>query len=198
MSIEAVIWDMGGVIMRTEDPGPRTALAGQVGLDYKDLTQRVLLGEISDRAQLGALSAEEFWKRAGALYNMVPEKFMAEFFGGDQIDYELVGEIRKLRRRYKTGLLSNAYSDLRKWIEEWKITDAFDTLVVSAEVKMMKPDPAIYAYTLKQMGVQPHASVFIDDVPANIEAARTAGMQGILFTSRQQAMADLHAILGAG
>lgn len=195
--IEAIIFDMGGVIMRTQDLAPRTALAERLGVTYKDLALRVFDGPESRSAQIGEITAEDFWKAAGALYGMESPAFMAEFFKGDIIDHELVAAIRGYRSRYKTGLLSNAFSDMRYWItEDWKIGDAFHNMVISAEVKMMKPDPAIYTYALEQLGVQPAAAVFVDDLPVNIEAAQNVGMQGILFSSREQALADLQALLG--
>jgi epoxide hydrolase-like predicted phosphatase len=198
MSIEAVIFDMGGVIMRTEDLAPRTALAERLGTTYQDLALRVFDGPESRRAQIGEIRAAEFWRQSSALYGMTAEPFMAEFFKGDIIDHELVNAIRGLQARYKTALLSNAFDDLRYWVaEDWKIADAFHTLVISAEVKMMKPDPAIYAHALKEIGTRPEAAVFIDDLPVNIAAAQQAGMHGIVFKTRQQALAELSALLAA-
>ncbi|MEX2161750.1 MAG: HAD family phosphatase [Anaerolineales bacterium] len=195
MTIQAILFDMGGVIMRTDDQTPRAKLAARLGLSYADLATQVFSSDHSNRAQLGQISAGEFWAATSARYGMTPQAFIADFFRGDLIDRELVTAIRKLKARYKTGLLSNAFDDLRSWVEEWKFTDAFTTLVISAEVKMMKPDPAIYAHALRQLDVAPAAAVFIDDVPANIEAARQAGMHGILFASRQQALAELQVLL---
>lgn len=196
--IEAIIFDMGGVIMRTEDLAPRAALAQRLGLSYRDLAVRVFDGPESRSAQMGEITAEEFWVAAGALYGMTSKDFMAEFFKGDIIDHELVAAIRALRSHYKTGLLSNAFSDMRYWVTEgWKIADAFHDMVISAEVRLMKPDPAIYAMTLQHLGVKPAAAVFVDDQPVNIEAAVQAGMRGIVFKSRQQALGELHTLLDA-
>jgi epoxide hydrolase-like predicted phosphatase len=194
--IEAVIWDLGGVIMRTDNREPRAALAARFGLSDTDLARRVLDGPDSTRAQLGEISAQQFWDSAGAVYGMAGHDFMNSFFGGDILDHELVAAIRAFRPHYKTGLLSNAFSDLRYWLkDEWKFADAFDAMVISAEVKLMKPDPAIYALALNQLGVQPQAAVFIDDMQANVTAAQQAGLHGILFKSRQQALGDLQAFL---
>ncbi|HEY4718528.1 MAG TPA: HAD family phosphatase [Anaerolineales bacterium] len=196
-NIEAVIWDLGGVIMRTDDPAPRTVLASRFGLSYADLAARVLGGPESTRAQLGEISAQQFWEGAGAAYGMAPADFMAAFFAGDSLDHELLAAIRGLCASYKVGLLSNAFSDLRYWLEqEWKIADAFNSLVISAEVKLMKPDPAIYTLALEQLGVKPQAAVFVDDVPVNIEAAQRAGMHGIVFRSRLQTLGELDRMLG--
>lgn len=196
--IEAIIFDMGGVIMRTQDHAPRRALAERLGLGYEELALGIFDGPQSLRAQLGEITAEDFWKAAGAMYGMEPQALMAEFFKGDIIDHELVAAIRSYRARYKTGLLSNSFSDLRYWMtEDWKIADAFHQIVVSAEVKMRKPDPAIYAYALAQLGVHPQTAVFVDDLAVNIEAAQKVGLHAIQFSTREQTLAELQTLLGA-
>ncbi len=195
MSIKAVIWDMGGVIMRTENHAPRLALAERIGVDYREMARLIFDSEESRQAQLGEIPARSFWDAAGARYGLSYKEFMTEFFKGDIIDQKLVQSIRKLRPRYKTGLLSNAFSDLRYWVSEWKIEDAFDHMLISAEVNLMKPDPAIYSLATKHLGVGPQETIFIDDVAANIEGAKQAGIQGIQFTSCVQALDELQALL---
>ena len=107
MSIKAVIWDMGAVIMRTENHVPRLALAERIGVDYREMARLIFDSEKSLRAQLGEIPARTFWDAAGARYGLSYKEFITEFFKGDIIDQELIQSIRKLRRRYKTGLLSN-------------------------------------------------------------------------------------------
>lgn len=80
-------------------------------------------------------------------------------------------------------------------MNEWKINDAFDHMLISAEVNLMKPDLSIYSLAIKHLGVEAQEAVFIDDVPANIKGAKQVGMKGILFTSREQTLTELQAIL---
>jgi epoxide hydrolase-like predicted phosphatase len=196
MSIKAIIFDLGGVILRTEDQAPRSALGARYGLSYYDLSMQVFDGPESRSAQVGGITSREFWDAASAKYDMEHPDFMDEFFRGDQLDWELISVIRDLHGKYKTALLSNAFDDLRGLIEnDWKFHDAFDVIVVSAEVKMMKPDPRIYTHTIGLLEVEPSEAVFVDDVPANIEAAQKTGIHGVRFRSRQQALADLQAFL---
>ncbi len=67
----------------------------------------------------------------------------------------------------------------------------FDVLVWSYQVRVAKPDPAIYRHVLKELGTLPEEALFIDDKQANIEAARALGMKGLLFTTVAQLRADL-------
>ncbi len=196
MSIEAVIWDLGGVIVRTEDQTSRTKLAERLGTTNEGLVKEIWGSEDSRKATLGEIAERAYWDAAAARHGLSYEDFMHGFFDGDVADPELIAYIRGLRGRYKTALLSNAFSDLRGWITDtWKFQDAFDVMVISAEVNLMKPDPAIYAHVLKEVGVEAKAAVFIDDVLENIEAARAAGMHAIQFRSREQAIAELEKLL---
>jgi 2-haloacid dehalogenase len=67
----------------------------------------------------------------------------------------------------------------------------FDGIVVSGYERIVKPDPRIYQILVDRHGVDPRAAVYVDDVPANVEAARAIGMTGLLFTTPEQLHADL-------
>ena len=199
MPIKAIIWDLGGVIMRTEDPNPRQELAAELGITRQQLEMSVFAGEVGQQAQRGDIRAADLWEAVRQTYKLTPEglrDFQHRFWGGDQVDQELVAYIRTLRGQYKTALLSNAWDNLRQVLNhDWKIADAFDTLTISAEEGVMKPDPRIYQIALKRTGVAPEEAVFIDDFLHNIEGARAVGMHGIHFQSRTQALNELENLL---
>ena len=198
MGIEAVIWDLGGVILRTEDIAPRAALAGRLGLTREELVAQIWEGEDFRRATLGEIPEGIYWKAITSHYGLKYKEFMKDFFGGDRVDEQLLKVIRALRPRYKTALLTNSFSDLRYWIENvGKFNDAFDAMIISAEISLMKPDTAIYEYVLRQIDVRAETAVFIDDRAVNVDGARRAGLQGIQFQTREQALAELHGLLDA-
>jgi putative hydrolase of the HAD superfamily len=90
--------------------------------------------------------------------------------------------VRELRGSHKLGILSNADRSLRLRLEkDIGIHDLFDDIVCSAEVGMAKPEPAIYVLAAGRLGLEPGECVFVDDLEANVEAARQVGMQGVLF-----------------
>jgi putative hydrolase of the HAD superfamily len=122
---------------------------------------------------------------------------LEEFFAGDRLDVVLVDHIRHLKQNYTTAVLSNYSPRLRgKIFQLWQIADAFDHLIISAEVGVRKPDPKIYQITLEAVGCQADQAVFIDDVAENIAAAQSIGLHGIHFQSREQALRDLDSLLG--
>jgi epoxide hydrolase-like predicted phosphatase len=202
MAISAVIWDLGGVLLRTEDLSSRQALADRMGKPCAELENLVFNGDSGDRAQLGEISVEEHWENIRqhlGLDAVGIQEFRRQFWEGDQLDLELVNYIRSLRGRYKIGLLSNAFSDLRQVVtSRLSFSDAFDDMVISAEVNLVKPDARIYQVALQRLGVTAQEAVFIDDMLRNVEGARSQGMKAIHFRQRSQAMAELEWFLKGG
>jgi putative hydrolase of the HAD superfamily len=118
-----------------------------------------------------------------------------EFFAGDIVDRNLLDYLRSLRPRYFVGLISNAWPDLRDYIARQKFEDAFDHMIISGEVGVMKPEARIYQIALEQAGVRPNEAVFVDDFFDNVEGSRAVGMHGIHFRDPQVAMQELKELL---
>jgi putative hydrolase of the HAD superfamily len=198
MTIKAVYFDLGGVIVRTEFQAPREHLAERVGMTYEELVAIVFESKSAREASIGNISQDDHWKYvARALHRPLKERdaLYAEFFAGDIVDRELIAFIRALRPKVKTGLISNAWDGLRPYLEREKFADAFDALTISAEVGMMKPDPAIFQHALEQVGVKPKEAVFVDDFSENITGCESIGMRGIHFKSVEQTLKDLKKLL---
>jgi epoxide hydrolase-like predicted phosphatase len=198
MTIKAVYFDLGGVIVRTEFQSPRERLADRVGLTYEDLDRIVFNSKSAQDASIGKISEDDHWKSvARVLHLPLKEKDAVhkEFFDGDIIDRELIAFIRSLRPRYKTGLISNAWDGLRPYMEREKFADAFDHLTISAEIGVMKPEAAIFQHALDQSGVKPKEAVFMDDFAENVAGCEAVGMHGIHFKTTEQALKDLKKLL---
>jgi putative hydrolase of the HAD superfamily len=71
----------------------------------------------------------------------------------------------------------------------------FDAMVLSADVGLMKPDPAIFKMMADELGLLPNECVMIDDVVSNIDGAKLVGMPGVLYISPEQTMAELNCLL---
>ncbi len=76
-------------------------------------------------------------------------------------------------------------------VRESALFDRFRDVVVSGDEKLVKPDPAIYRLALDRFGLEAAQAVFVDDVPANVDAAAALGIQAILFTDAVDLRADL-------
>jgi putative hydrolase of the HAD superfamily len=190
---------MGGVIVRTEDRTPRKELADRLGLTYDQLSAIVFDSRSSHLAMTGEITTDEHWENVRETLGLSAEEFPhvpIDFWGGDKVDEVLVDFLRKLQPQYKTALLSNAWDDLRGVIKDvWKIDDAFDEILISSEVGLVKPDPRIYQRMLTDLQVAPAEAVFVDDFQHNVDGAREVGLQGIHFKSRPQALQDLRELL---
>ena len=201
MSIKAVIFDMGGVLVRTEDRGPRTSLGLRFDKTYSEFDKAVFGVPTSEEASRVEIPTQEHMRALMRNFGL-PETdeaiqaFRDEFFAGDVVDHNMVKEIHVLRPRYRTAILSNAWDDLRGFLEDtWQIANAFDKIFISAEMGVVKPDPKIYKMVLETLELKPDQTIFIDDFLHNIEAARSLGMHGIHFKEKEKAMADLRALL---
>jgi len=185
MDIQAIIFDVGGVLLRTADYTSRRNLEKRLGLAEWESEQIVFNSEMGKKAQRGEVTTAELWLHVANQLSLSPEEveqFQQEFWGGDVLDEAMVNMIRQLKSRYQTAIISNATDRLRQTLHtKYPIADAFDLIVISAEEKVMKPDPEIYLRTLNKLGRKAAESVFIDDFAENIAAARRLGMNAIHF-----------------
>ncbi len=146
MSIRAVFFDLGGVIVRTEYQTPREQLAERLGMEYDDLNRIVFDSETGHQASIGAITSVQHWEAVMKRLKRPYEEMAAirdEFYAGDIIDRQILDFLRSLRGKYKTGLISNAWGDLRDYLVREKMDDAFDHLIISAEVGVAKPEAKI-------------------------------------------------------
>ncbi len=99
------------------------------------------------------------------------------------------------KRGFRVYLLSNypvSLFELHTKCGHFPFLDKIDGKVVSAYVKLVKPDREIYEYLLKKYDLKAEECVFLDDRPENVEGARKVGMEGILFENYEQAWAELN------
>jgi glucose-1-phosphatase len=198
MTIRAVYFDLGGVIVRTEFQAPRQHLAERLGMEYEELVKLVFESETSRQASIGLISEDEHWAAVMRRLHLPESEARAvrdDFFAGDITDTNLLDFMRGLRINFKVGLISNAWLGMRGWIVSKQFADAFDAMTISAEAGVMKPDARIYQIALEELGVAPSESVFLDDFPENVAGARAVGMQAIHFTQPEQSLKELKQLL---
>jgi glucose-1-phosphatase len=184
--IKAVIFDVGGVLIRTDDPAPRQRLEQRLGLSAGQAEFLVFNSPVGMQAQRGEIPFSAVWqwvRQELGLDATGLEAFRQEFLGGDRLDTGLVEYIRRLRSHYQTAILSNNNDTLREMlVNDYPMADAFDLIVCSADEGIMKPDPAIYLLTLERLGRAPAEAIFVDDAPHNVTAARAVGLHSIHYT----------------
>ena len=198
--IQAVIFDLGGVILRTDDPRPRMELAQSLGMTRAELEDAVFSNPVSQRAERGLATQQEVWAAVAKSLNLPEETmpaFSKQFFGGDRVDFALIELIQQFRAHHTTALLSNTWIvDLPGFLRDnLQIPDTFDIIISSAQRRMAKPDPEIFDLTLELTGARPEEAVFVDDASRNIAAAASLGIHTVHFRSTEQARGELLALL---
>jgi epoxide hydrolase-like predicted phosphatase len=182
----AVIFDWGGVLMRTEDYTPRFSWDDRLGLAHGSV-EAVVHGSAAWRlAQQGKITLDEYWARVGGDLNLTPgllSELRTDFYSGDRLDRSLVDLIQKMRKRgLLIGLLSNYTTDLANITTGEGLGGLFDAQVISAEIGIMKPDPAAYEAVLAELSVEPRDAFFVDDFEKNVKGAQSMGMSAVQFT----------------
>ena len=152
------------------------------------------------RMEKGEISVDEFaaglaqilTERSGV--DVVPDGLVQKLFSLMELDEAMFAAVAGARRAgIRTGLLSNSWGSEN--YPHHRFTDLFDTQVISGDVGIRKPDPAIFALAAERLALDPGACVFVDDLDRNIEAAVQAGMAGILHLSAETTIPQIAALL---
>ncbi len=112
-----------------------------------------------------------------------------------RVNADALALAREIKARgVRLAILSNMPHDLLAYVRrEFQWLDEFEVKVWSCELGVTKPDPAIYRHCLKALGCEPGQTLFFDDRPNNVEAARELGMEAHIFESAEQARAIVRA-----
>ncbi|MEV0824227.1 HAD family hydrolase [Nonomuraea rubra] len=123
----------------------------------------------------------------------VAEGLLERMFAGFERVEAMYDMLRDVRRNgVRTCLLSNSWSNTYPR-DDWD--EVFDAVVISGEVGMRKPEPRIYQHALGMIGLDGAQCVFIDDIEANIVAARELGIAGIHHRDAATTIAELETML---
>ena len=190
--IQNIVFDMVGVLMRFDTDG--YCRAHGIGEADREVLRREVfhapewtmqdLGAISEADAAAAIrarlperlhvAARDFVCREGRAILPVPgmETLLSELKGAG----------------YRLFLLSNISAAYHRFRPQVPGIERFDGELVSADVGLVKPDPAIFRLACERFGIDPSESAFIDDTPANAEAARGVGMMAFVFDGDTDAL----------
>ena len=144
----------------------------------------------------GELTADEFSEQFAPILGVGPENLVERLFGGIGPDEPMVNAVRRARAAgIKTGLISNSWGNGLAY-DPQMLEELFDTVVISGEVGLHKPQPEIYTLTAQRIGVAPGECVFVDDLRENCEGAEAVGMKAILHRGAEGTLPQLEELLG--
>jgi epoxide hydrolase-like predicted phosphatase len=199
MTLRAVVFDVGGVLEITPEPGVSARWEHRLHLKPGELDER--LAEVWEAGSLGVISEQEVHERIAEIIGLSAvqvDAFMQdvwwEYLGTPNL--ELIEFFRSLRPQYKTAILSNSFVGAREREQErYHFEELCDFIIYSHEVGMSKPDRRIYALTCERLGLRPAEVIFLDDWEIAVQAAAEIGMRAILFEDNAQAIAAIQACI---
>jgi epoxide hydrolase-like predicted phosphatase len=202
VAIEAVLFDIGGVLEDTPRTGWERRWADELGMSLEEFERR--LKPVGRPGSVGAITLHGAERRIASVFGLDEpslERFMGdlweEYLG--TLNEELTAYFASLRGHYRTGIVSNSFAGAREREQAlYGFEDMCDMIVYSHEVGCRKPDPRIYEIALQQLDVTPAQTVFLDDVQANVDGATAVGIEAILFVDTGQAIQDLRTRLQGG
>ena len=193
MTIKALVWDMEGVLMLTDENDISLTIAKVLNAPYEKVRE-IYFSDTNDKVDLGVITMDQFNEYVlDTLQISRDKKHLLEevFYERAYIDEDLLKQIMEMGREYKVGLLSNYSNDLRPRIEkEWAIDSVFDEIIISCEVGMIKPDPAIFSLMLDRLGVKADESVIRPPQSDALDVQKMPGsdvVRGDVFSARATA-----------
>jgi putative hydrolase of the HAD superfamily len=198
--IKAVVLDIGSVLEVIDDslfPEPferRHGLAPGSLAAACDFPGDPLIGALTEA------EVRSHWQQRLGLSDDQADELMADqwrWYVGtlDQPLYDWFVAVRG--RGLLAGILSNSGPGAREAERVWRLEEITDDIVYSHEVGLAKPDPAIYELTSTRLGVRPGEIVFLDDVPANVTAARAAGWHAVLHEDTERSITEIERIIAS-
>jgi len=190
---KAVIFDYGQVLC---DPQPKAdveAMASLLQMDFDTFHDSSWRYRVAyDEA---ALDSASYWNAVAQ--RTLPPQDIERLIHMDSTSWThpnpvMPGWARQLRQAgLRTALLSNMPATVRDAVERCDWLPEFDCRTYSCDLRVTKPSPEIYQHCLTKLGIAPQDTLFLDDRLENVQAAETLGMHGLVFTTPQEAAAEI-------
>ena len=197
MSLRAVVFDYGMVLTGPQEPAAHAELLRITGLPLERFEP--LYWADRHAYDEGALTGLAFWEKIIRDAGLdLPPTAAAELNLWDARMWTtenpamLAWQLELKQRGLLTAILSNMGDNVLANMErtfDW--LPRFDVLVWSYQLRMAKPDPAIYRHVLSKLGTEPEETLFLDDRPVNVQAAQALGMKAIQFSTVEQLREEL-------
>jgi epoxide hydrolase-like predicted phosphatase len=145
--------------------------------------------------ETGAIDEEQFEPRFAGLIGVGELDLLDRMFAGSAPDERMLDAVRRARAAgVRTGLVSNSWGT-RRYPRE-VLSELFDGVVISGDVRLRKPAPEIYRLGAQRIGLEPDACVFVDDLPYNLSPAAALGMATVHHRAAEETIGHLERLLG--
>ena len=193
---ENLIFDMGNVLIGYRWKEMLTEDFGLSGTEAEEIGRQLFEDPIWDDFDGGHKEIDRVIEHYCDLYPEKSDVIKRFFYEGERmkVDRPRVWElVMKLKEQgHRIYVLSN-YSEFlfKKHTEAVPFMDRLDGMVVSYEVRCLKPDPAIFRALIDKYDLDPKKCVFFDDLIRNVEAARSLGMEAVHVTDEEMLISYL-------
>jgi HAD superfamily hydrolase (TIGR01509 family) len=191
-AVDTVVFDVGHVLVDTNYE-PWLALLAAHGAEFRSMDAFCDAVDL-DAHEAGAVEAEAFlWRIQGLLRTPIPRpQLVGEWNAMYRPVAPLVAAARRLKGTHRVYVLSNMGEV--HWVHLVGLLDlpaiSHDALA-SWMVRCMKPSPTIYAHAERRFSLVPERTVFVDDRPDNVAAARARGWQAVRHVEPARTLAAL-------
>lgn len=153
---------------------------------------RLAFDELSHASDRGYITAEEYIEGVADLIHSTSDDVSDIIIKREVRSEEMIAYAKSLHGQYKTAMLSNVGRGATEHLfAPRELEQLFDAVVLSSEIGATKPMREAYETAAKRLGLRTDECVMIDDIGVNVEGARRAGMQAILFEDPKQCQAEL-------
>ncbi|MCL2602679.1 MAG: HAD family phosphatase [Treponema sp.] len=193
MSIKAVIFDYGQVISLPQDSSAIDRLARRAGAAREKFEP--LLWSLRDEYDRGTITSKEYYRNILSKLDLtlddagIDELIAIDLDSWKNINGGTVSLMEDIKRAgYVLGILSNMPCDFLVWARlNIPVFALSDTSLFSCDVKLIKPEEAIYRKLLSMLGLEGAEVVFFDDKLENIRGAQAVGIQAFLWEGPETA-----------
>jgi len=184
--IKVIAFDFGGVLGPDADDWSNTFKQIPKLTGLTESTLQNLFNLHWPKLKTGEESMKTFWQFVAkeSPKEINPEKLRGIYNKSIYVKKEALKLIGDLRKKYKIILLANdSDDDYIIKTKKLKLNKVFDKLYCSSQLGISKPNPKIFNYVLKDLGIKPQEALFIDNQEDNIKTAESLGINSILFTN---------------
>jgi putative hydrolase of the HAD superfamily len=196
----ALLVDVGGVIT-TDFYASIAAHCERLGLP-RDAFVRLVTEDpegcsLYHRLERGEVRQRDFEQQLALLLGVEPDSLVGGLLADLRPNQEIVDAVAKLRANgVRVGVISNSWGmEPYDPYQPLDLPTHFDAVVISGDVGIRKPDPAIYRLAAEKLGVPAEECVFVDDLAGNLPAAQEAGMTTIHHQDTRQTLHALQELL---
>lgn len=191
-----MVFDLGGVIATDPSPLACRELAKITGIEFNKVYKIVRKNQ--DPVQRRKISVKKYWENV--------KKDLKSDFDVSEIEKiflkslrpypRVINLVKKLKEKYKVGLLSNTEKEnFEYWKKKYSFDKLFDVIITSFETGSRKPEKKIYKILIEKLDVKPEEIVFVDNEIKNLRGASKLGIKTVHYNSYENFLKELNKLL---